>query len=655
MSTHRRCPAAPLLSSVLSLLTAGSLLVTASGATAGPIVVTVSPTLDRHPVSPLIYGVNLGSTQEFSDVPYPSRRWGGNSTSRYSWLNDTHNTGADWFYMNIPSSAANPAALPDGSEADLFLDETRATLAQPVLTVPMLGWMPIDRTKRWAYSVAKYGAQTSTECSVTNNAFWCMPDAGGGVRASNGQQITGNDPHDTSVEVGPDFVAAWMAHLASRYGTAAGGGVRYYALDNEPALWNSTHRDVHPAPLTYDELWQRTNDYAGRIKLADAGARVMGPVSWGWCEYFYSAADGCGPGADMAAHGNMPLTEWYLKQVHDHPLAGGAHLVDVLDIHYYPQDGSALNDDESPAVAARRLRELKSLYDPAYVDESWIGQPVQLIPRMRAMIAARCPGLGLAITEYNFGGDTGISSALAQAEALGIFGREGVELATRWVAPQHGSRVQDAFRLYLNYDGAGARVQGTSIRATTSNVDSIGAYAVDDSAHGKLCVLLFNKHTSAETARLSVAGASSEALTLYRFTAGASLASAGSASLSAGTANLVLPARSATLAVLQRSLADVSPSPPEAATLQMRAQPNPFGGATSLAFVLPAAGPVRLNVYDALGRHVRTLLDGERPAGANVVAWDGTDQRGRSLAPGMYCCRLAWSGRVTSCWMVRTR
>jgi hypothetical protein len=635
------------------MLLAGGALAPVRTAGAAPVMVTVSPTLDRHAISPLVYGVNFASAPDFADLPYPVNRWGGNSTTRYSYLNDTHNTGADWFFMNIASSAANPGALPNGSESDLFLDATRAAGAQPVLTMPMIGWMPLDRTKRWGYSVAKYGAQASNECAATGNVFWCTADAGNGILSSTGQKITTNDPHDTSVEVGPDFVAGWMAHLASRYGTAASGGVRYFALDNEPALWNSTHADVHPSPLTYDELWLRTSDYAGRIKSTDAAARVMGPVSWGWCEYFHSAADGCTPGADQAAHGNLSLTEWYLKQVNDHPLAGGARLVDVLDIHYYPQDGSALNDDESAATANRRLRELKSLYDPAYVDESWIGQPVYLIPRMKSLIAARCPGLGLAITEYNFGGDTGISSALAQAEALAIFGREGVELATRWVAPGHATRVQDAFRLYLDYDGAGARVDGTSVRTTTSSVDSVGAYAVDDSVHSRLCVLLFNKSTSAETAHLSVADGLGSAVALYRFTAASALAPAGGTSLAAGAVDLALPARSATLAVITRPSAGVPPAAPAVSALHVRAQPNPFGSATALAFVLPGAGPVRLVVYDAMGRRVRTLLDAGMPAGSNVVPWDGTDDAGRPLPPGMFNCRLAWAGHVASCWMVR--
>jgi hypothetical protein len=69
---------------------------------------------------------------------------------------------------------------------------------------------------------------------------------------------------------------------------------------------------------------------------------------------------------------------------------------------------------------------LKSLYDPTYLDQSWIGQdvgqPVNLIPRLKAWIASRLPGTKIAITEYNWGDGT-TSSALAQA--LAIFGREG--------------------------------------------------------------------------------------------------------------------------------------------------------------------------------------------------------------------------------------
>jgi hypothetical protein len=620
------------------------------------LLVSVDPRLDRHAVSPLVYGVNFGSSVEFGDLPYPARRWGGNSTTRYSWQNDTHNTGSDWFFMNIASSLADPTTLPEGSEADLFVAETRAAGAQTVLTVPTIGWTPKDRVKRWGFSVAKYGAQAQTECTATGGASWCTADAGNGVRASNGQSITGNDPLDTSVPVGPSFATGWLGHLTARFGRADAAGVRYYALDNEPMLWNSTHRDVHPTAVTYDELWQRTLDYSGAIKTADPAAQVLGPVVWGWCAYFHSAADGCSAGADQAAHGGTPLLEWYLQQVHARQQATGVRPVDLLDIHYYPQDGSALNEDESATTAARRLRELKSLYNSTYVDESWIGQPVRLIPRMKQIIAARCPGVGLAITEYNFGGDTGISSALAQAEALAIFGREGVGLATRWVAPQHGTRCQDAFRLYLDYDGTGGAVTGQSVRAVSGNVDRVGAYAIEDPA-GRLFVLLFNKDAAEARARVTLADGVGGPVSLYRFTAASGLASAGTLDGSGARLDLTLPARSATLAVVARPGATAAPEPlaDASASLQLSIRPNPLRGSATLAFVLPRPGRVTLTIYDVAGRRLRTLVDAALPAGPQGIVWDGTDAEGRPLASGAYRCRLSTAGRVETRCVIRLR
>src|SRR5262249_7498493 len=158
--------------------------------------------------------------------------------------------------------------------------------------VPTIGWTPTDRTRRWGFSVGKYGTQQQTECTATGGASWCNPDAGNGLRP-NGTPITGNDPHDTSRAVGPGFVTGRMTHIAARVGTASQGGVKLFALDNEPTLWNSTHRDVHPDATTYDELWQRTRDYAAAIKAQDPAALTLGPAEWGWCAYFGSAADQC--------------------------------------------------------------------------------------------------------------------------------------------------------------------------------------------------------------------------------------------------------------------------------------------------------------------------------------------------------------------------
>jgi hypothetical protein len=72
--------------------------------------------------------------------------------------------------------------------------------------------------------------------------------------------------------------------------------------------------------------------------------------------------------------------------------------------------------------------------------------------------------------------------------------------------------------------------------------------------------------------------------------------------------------------------------------------PNPFSDHTTLEYVLPNPGPVRLAVYDVLGRQVRVLVDEKQQAGRHTVQWDGRDESGRRLASGVYLARLVVGG-----------
>ena len=75
-------------------------------------------------------------------------------------------------------------------------------------------------------------------------------------------------------------------------------------------------------------------------------------------------------------------------------------------------------------------------------------------------------------------------------------------------------------------------------------------------------------------------------------------------------------------------------------TFKSKAKPNPLNPKTDLTFSLPTAAHVRVSVFDARGRLVKTLLDGNRPAGENVVPWDGTDDRGGHVSSGVFFFRL---------------
>ncbi len=69
--------------------------------------------------------------------------------------------------------------------------------------------------------------------------------------------------------------------------------------------------------------------------------------------------------------------------------------------------------------------------------------------------------------------------------------------------------------------------------------------------------------------------------------------------------------------------------------------PNPARAFTRLAFTLPRAGVVRLEVLDLQGRRVRTLADGAYMAGRWALAWNLGDDAGRAVAPGVYFARLS--------------
>ena len=72
--------------------------------------------------------------------------------------------------------------------------------------------------------------------------------------------------------------------------------------------------------------------------------------------------------------------------------------------------------------------------------------------------------------------------------------------------------------------------------------------------------------------------------------------------------------------------------------------PNPFNASTVIPYHLAAPGPIRIAIFDVVGRHVKTLLENARAAGSHTIAWDGTDRAGESVASGIYLYRLE-SGR----------
>jgi hypothetical protein len=446
---------------------------------------TIDSATSRHRISPYIYGTNQ------PDWASRSRglrlaRLGGNRWTAYNWETNASNAGADYRHQNddylgggdVPGEAVRP-----------FVAAGHAAGASVIVTVPIAGYVSADKGPAGDVS------QTPDYLSVRFLESRAAKRGGFSYPPDTGDRVVAQD----------EFVA-W---LESAFPGARRDPDRtlLYSLDNEPDLWASTHPRIRPTgKVTYAELVQRTEEYATAIKATAPGALVLGPVSYGWQGFvrLQDAPDAAG----------RDFLDFYLDAMREAEGRARRRLLDVLDLHWYPEargGGVRITEASNNAeVAAARVQAPRSLWDPTYSESSWISidarvGPIRLLPRIREKIAAHYPGTRLAITEYNYGGGDHASGGVAQADVLGILGREDVFAAAFWDLPGGTRYVDGAFALYCAYDGAGGRFGDTSVGAATTNHDTTSVYAsVDDGREDRIVLVAVNKSTGPTTAEILV-------------------------------------------------------------------------------------------------------------------------------------------------------
>jgi len=604
--------------------------VTLAAQTAGPAL-RVDAAAGRHPISPYIYGINhYSSSQKLVEwLRIPFGRWGGDHTTRYNWLTDTYNSAADWFFENQPF-AHDPLAEPLPN--DSFFDRTvvemlTANRGAVMSSVPILGWLP-RRDYSCSYDVNKYGAQKETDQWRRN--------CGKGVRLD-GTTIVGNDPNDTSDYYDETHIQNWVRHVVARYGTAQQGGVRFWALDNEPVWWPAVHRDIHPQEQTYDETFEKGARYAQAIKAVDPTALIFGPATAGWWDLFMSHRDlmsgwntqpwkwWTNP-VDQRAHGGLPFVPWYLQQMAQLE-NNGRRVLDVLEVHgYVLPDGFAFQPAGDAAKQAKRLELTRVLWDDTYYvddpNDTFHFQPIRLIPRLREWVNFYYPGTRIAITEYNFGAVDDINGALAQADVLGIFGREDVYAGAMWGPPDTTQPAAFAFAMYLNYDGHGNGFGETGVLAASDDQGQLSVYAAERSDKA-LTVIVINKTTSDLTSPLELGNFSGSGVAnVYRYSSAdlTRITREEDLGYSGNSITATFPANSITLLVLPPAESVYTVPKPEvlavvnAASYGRAISPGQivavFG--TNLGGASPIYYPALLNpdMVDAKLGGVRVLFDG---------------------------------------------
>jgi hypothetical protein len=498
------------------------------------ITLDIHSDMNVHPISPYVYGVNDGS--QAAAVRAPIVRNGGNRLTAFNWENNASNAGSDYMFENDDFLCGNSNCQPNSNTPGAYLkfivDQATAAHAATLLTVPIVDYVSADKSP--AGDVRNSGSNYLQTRFKQNKAAKGAPFS--------------DPPNATDAFVYEDEMIHWLS-------VHEPGASLRFLLDNEPDIWSGTHAEVHPNPVTYAELAQRNIQYATAIKAVMPNAQVWGPVSYGWAGYV--SLQGA---SDSKADGDF--LEWWLGQMKSAEQTAGKRLVDGMDLHWYPEatgDGNRITDDGTTAgeVAAREQAP-RSLWDSTYVETSWItqsikGAAINLIPRMQQKIALRYPGTGLSFSEWNYGAGGDISGAIAAADVLGIFGRDGVTMAMLWPSNVE-TFVYAAFTAYRSYDGAGAAFGDTYIGAQTSDVVNSSVYASLDSTNpSRVIIVAINKALTSKVAgiRVNHPSAYSKA-SVYTLTAAGGpsvVAGSGIASVATNAFRLTLPAQSISVVV----------------------------------------------------------------------------------------------------------
>jgi glycosyl hydrolase family 44 len=341
------------------------------------------------------------------------------------------------------------------------------------------------------------------------------------------------------------------------------------------------------------EIADKIVDYATAIKGVDPSARIVGPEEWGWSGYFFSGYDqqygslhGWGFLPDRAGHGGADYLPWLLDQIRQASASAGRRLLDVFTVHYYPQSGEFSND-VSAAMQLKRNRSTRSLWDPAYVDESWINDTVELVPRLKSWVSTFYPGTEIGVTEYNWGAEGHINGATAQADILGIFGREGLDLATRWTTPDPATPVYKAMRIYRNYDGNRSTFGDVHVKASAPDPDTLSAFAAQRKSDGALTVVVIHKRLTGSVAlTLSLTGFSAAGnAQVWQLTSANAITRLPNVAVSAGSISTSVPPQSVTLLVIPALTGEHFYVVPPCRAVDTRNAAGPLGGPA-----LPAGG-----------------------------------------------------------------
>ena len=232
----------------------GSVTLTVNAGTPTAVTVNIDTLANRHQISPFVYGNNDQTISDISDMGYSFSRWGGNDASNYNWMLQTRNSAADWYFEDYGGA---------GDQVQLITDTQNAG-SHALTTMAMMDWVAGEAEN----SAIATGATPSRTLARSARSIPYNTDAGNGQKTDCSTPVTTNAvttayyplvdtasecPSGTRMEAPASTAKPGRRRWPrpSESGTcpvpySSITSCHFYDMDNEPDIWNGTHRDVHP-------------------------------------------------------------------------------------------------------------------------------------------------------------------------------------------------------------------------------------------------------------------------------------------------------------------------------------------------------------------------------------------------------------------------
>jgi Glycoside hydrolase family 44/Secretion system C-terminal sorting domain len=453
------------------------------------VTVTVDPTKNVKPISPYIYGRNNSLPKESYAKPLTAaqlvqlkesgvrmlREGGGNNATKYNWRKRL-SSHPDWY---------NNVYVNDWDVSVKTLRDEMPANVQGLWSFQLIG------------KAAKTDAQNFGDWAYNRSQWWegtAQNLAGGGQLQTTGikAKVDGNPdaylenwPADSTVGI----LDYWMKDLNIQKNR-----IEYWNMDNEPEIWNGTHDDIVAPTLQAEAFMQTYFAVAKKARAKFPTIKLVGPVTaneWQWYNWMNTITS-----ADDKTY---TWLEFFMKRCAEEQKASGIRLLDVLDIHFYPNENTTEQVVQMHRVFFDRTYVYAGANGVRKINGGWdVSQNKEYIfARLNDWMNqyfGQNHGIKLGLTEMDVNNSTPSVLATWYASMMGEFMKNEVEIFTPW---SWKIGMWETIHLFSRYN------QTLSVQGTSTDETFVSSYPSINATKDSMTIVLINR-SATETKTTSI-------------------------------------------------------------------------------------------------------------------------------------------------------